>query len=431
MAFVRLETACGAALFVDRDKEESAISMLALVNVGSADELIFGEKIGIAHFFEHAVFERTKKFQNLQMLATLIEDVGGEVDAGTDLTTTVYWATAPKRSVRKAVEELHEMICNPIFEEDTVEKVAREIRQEVDETRDDPKNRLDEFFRATLFAGHPLANTCFWKSGDLSIITPNDLRRFHRLFYHPRNIIFIVVGGIKAKTAKRVIDEFFAEDWGGRFAKFPPRLSLPEGPQERFAVLSQAGLENAYVAIGNWFPEADKRNGIVAEVFSMMLNGIGRTSTNFLKGGFSFPMTECFRDSGLSYSLNIDVTSWRNIGEFVIDLYPKPHRIEEAIEALKKLIERVKTDSALLARAKKAATYNVVIAPTSVKDRVENASDEIQTFGAPVSSEKRNREIRSVRIGEVRRFVDEYLSPEKLVTAIIKSPSIEDLTPLV
>lgn len=430
VTFVRMETACGIPLFVDRDKEESAFSMLTLVNIGSADELTLGLKRGIAHFFEHMVFETTEEFPNLQTLASLIEDVGGEIDAGTDLTTTVYWSTAPKRSVRKAVKNLHQMICKPVFRKDSIKRVTLEIKQEVDENWDDPKSCLDEFFRATLFAGHPLSNTYCWKSEDLESITVHDLRRFHRSFYHPRNIIFIVAGGIRARTIRRIIDEFFTEDWTSQFAKIPPPLPLPQETQNKSATLLRRDLRNAYVAIGNWFPEAHKRNGVVAEVFAMMLNGIGRTSTNFLKGGFSFPMTQCFRDSGLSYSLNIDVTYWRNIGEFVINIYPKPHRVEEAIEQTQKLIDRVKSDPILLARAKKAATYNFDISPTSVKDRVESASDEIQAFGIPIPSEKRNREIKSVRISEIRRFVDEYLSPQKLVTAIIKPPSIENLTPL-
>ncbi len=430
MTFVRLKTACGATLLVNRDKEESAFSMLTLVNVGSADELALGLKRGIAHFFEHMVFETTEEFPNLQALASLIEDVGGEIDAGTDLTTTVYWSTAPKRSVRKAVKSLYQMICKPIFKKEGIERVTREIEQEVDENWDDPKNCLDEVFRATLFAGHPLSNTYCWRSEDLAPITVNDLRHFHRSFYHPRNIAFVVAGGIRARTMKRIVDEFFTEDWTGQFAKVPPPLPLPQEPRNKSATLLRRDLRNAYVAIGNWFPEANKRSGIVAEVFAMMLNGIGRTSTNFLKGGFSFPMTQCFRDSGLSYSLNIDVTYWRNIGEFVINLCPKPHRIKEAIEQAQKLINEVKSNQNLLARARKAATYNIDIAPTPVKDQVECASDEIQAFGIPIPSEKRNRDLRSVRIGEIRRFVDEFLSPEKMVTAVIKPPSIEDLSPL-
>ncbi|MEK9194251.1 MAG: hypothetical protein AAB884_00345, partial [Patescibacteria group bacterium] len=111
-------------------------------------------------------------------------------------------------------------------------------------------------------------------------------------------------------------------------------------------------------------------------------------------------------------------------------LCPKPHRIKEAIEQAQKLINEVKSNQNLLARARKAATYNIDIAPTPVKDQVECASDEIQAFGIPIPSEKRNRDLRSVRIGEIRRFVDEFLSPEKMVTAVIKPPSIEDLSPL-
>jgi predicted Zn-dependent peptidase len=420
MEFKKLETACGAPLFFLRDDYTNCIGLALYVKVGSADEEAgkTGLAYGVAHALEHMVFEKTESFPSIKELAGHIENVGGAIGAGTSRIGTFFWTLVPKQNLERGVRALYEMIVKPVFTEKLIEKEIRVIIQEMNEYEDTPNDFIEDAFHAALFKNSPLGHRVVGEEKEkLFALMPRDFQEFHKKFYYPENWSFIVSGEIEARAVKKVIDKYFG--WELKTNREPNNriFSMPL-PETRFKVIERCGIQNAYLMIGNAFPYFEERNGILADIFAVMLDGVTSLATDSGKG-FSFPMTEILRN-GITYSQAAEVIPYRNLGLFYIKLAPLPSRAEEAIMLTRKLIDVSKDDLRLLERAKKAMTNSDNLGVISLIDNLEAAGDEIGLFGKPISFKERDAQIKSVKIEEIKRFVDEFLSPEKLVTVILK-----------
>ena len=84
----------GLTVVIEEDDSAPVVSVQMWVKVGSADE---PQKLaGISHVFEHMLFKGTAK-KGVGQIATMIESVGGDINAYTSFDNTVYHLTVPSR----------------------------------------------------------------------------------------------------------------------------------------------------------------------------------------------------------------------------------------------------------------------------------------------------------------------------------------------
>ena len=101
-------------------KKDTKITSINLgVRVGSLYEDI-NEK-GISHFIEHMLFKGTSS-RNYEKLNDELEFLGGEYNAYTDYTSTVYTISCLEDEMKNAIEILGDMIINSSFKEKEIEK---------------------------------------------------------------------------------------------------------------------------------------------------------------------------------------------------------------------------------------------------------------------------------------------------------------------
>ena len=115
-------------------KETSLVAINLGVKIGS----IYEEKCekGICHFIEHMLFKGTRNRTNKELNDEL-EQLGGEYNAYTEYSSTVYNITALKEEAEAAVELLSDMIVNSNFPKAEMEKEREVILSELRSSRDD------------------------------------------------------------------------------------------------------------------------------------------------------------------------------------------------------------------------------------------------------------------------------------------------------
>ncbi|MEQ8198310.1 MAG: insulinase family protein, partial [Clostridiaceae bacterium] len=96
---------------INKDTQLSSLNLG--VKVGALYES--QDEKGVAHFIEHMLFKGTKLRSNEQLNCEL-ENLGGEYNAYTDYTSTVYSITCLQEEIENALELLSDMIINPVFE---------------------------------------------------------------------------------------------------------------------------------------------------------------------------------------------------------------------------------------------------------------------------------------------------------------------------
>ena len=130
-------------------KDSKAAAIEILVKAGSSYES--KKQLGISHFIEHMVFEGTKKRKNSRLIANEIEKLGGEINAYTTTDRTAFFIKILNKHFGKALDVLSDMVQNPTFANEFIEKERKVILKEIDMTNDQPRIFQWILFQKNLF----------------------------------------------------------------------------------------------------------------------------------------------------------------------------------------------------------------------------------------------------------------------------------------
>jgi hypothetical protein len=76
---------------------------------------------GIAHFVEHMLFKGTPG-RNAEEIAQQVDSIGGQIDAFTSKEYAGYYLKVLDEHLPLAVDILADLICNPLFADDDIER---------------------------------------------------------------------------------------------------------------------------------------------------------------------------------------------------------------------------------------------------------------------------------------------------------------------
>src|SRR5207302_4189760 len=109
------------------------------VGSGSRDE--HPDEHGVSHLLEHMAFKGTSR-RSARQFAEEIEAVGGDLNAATSIETTAYYARELKADVPLALDELSDILTDPIFESEELRREQNVIVQEIGATEDTPDDLI-------------------------------------------------------------------------------------------------------------------------------------------------------------------------------------------------------------------------------------------------------------------------------------------------
>lgn len=178
------------------------------VGVGSRDD--WQSKSGIAHFLEHAVYRRTKTRSSRQ-IAVQLDSVGAYSNAYTTKEITLFYVRATKFHFHKCFDILADIVLNPVFIKNEIDKERQIIIEEIKSYDDDPEEFIFDVADEVVFPEHPLGLSIDGTIDSLKSITPQDLHQFHQQFYQPNNIVIAVAGNISNETIVETVNKYFAD----------------------------------------------------------------------------------------------------------------------------------------------------------------------------------------------------------------------------
>ncbi|PSR28080.1 MAG: insulinase family protein [Sulfobacillus thermosulfidooxidans] len=146
---------------------------------------------GIAHFLEHKMFEKKGGGDAFDDFARL----GASSNAYTDYTSTTFLFQTTSH-VLDNLGNLLDFVQEPYFTDANVEKEKGIIEQEIRMYLDMPGDRLHSNLMKALYVNHPVRIDIAGTVESIRTITPEDLYTCYRTFYHPSNMVLLVIGDI-------------------------------------------------------------------------------------------------------------------------------------------------------------------------------------------------------------------------------------------
>src|SRR5262245_58845273 len=216
----------GLTLLVLVDKSAPVVSYFTWYKVGSRHEK--PGKTGLAHLFEHLMFNETENLR-AGTFDRKLEENGAETNAATWVDWTYYYESLPADRVGLAVTLEAERMARLVLREPQVvsekEVVANERRYRVD---DDVEGTANELLYKTAFTRHPYHWPTIGWMVDIQNFTPADCESFYRTYYAPNNATVVVVGALReADVLAKIRDAYGAIPP----STIPPEDTYPEPPQ--------------------------------------------------------------------------------------------------------------------------------------------------------------------------------------------------------
>jgi len=208
------------------DHAAPLVSFQTWFQVGSRDEQ--PGKTGMAHLFEHLMFNQTESMQPGEM-DRLIEQTGGDTNAATWVDWTYYRSTVPARDLDLVMRLEADRMQHLVLEDEQLESERDVVTNErLERVEDDVEGFMDEELFRTAFTTHPYHWPTIGWMDDIRGLAKPDIHEFYAAYYAPNNATIVVAGDVTEDELRRLLDRHY-----GRIPRteMVTRTEIVEPPQ--------------------------------------------------------------------------------------------------------------------------------------------------------------------------------------------------------
>lgn len=183
----------GLLIATERDPMLRTAGITVWVRVGSAQEA--GGEAGIAHFIEHMLFKGSRRRSALS-LAQKMDELGSTTNAMTGKEFTAFYAHVLGEHTEKALELLLQIIAEPTFPQDELDREKKVILEEIRSHEDSPDSLVHDLFLEKVWDGHPLGRHILGTEDSVKRFNRRSLLAFYRRYYRPDRMMITAAGDV-------------------------------------------------------------------------------------------------------------------------------------------------------------------------------------------------------------------------------------------
>jgi len=319
--FFRKRLENGMTVIFEQRKDSGVVSVAFAVKHGGIHEN--EEEKGISHFIEHMLYKGTKT-RNSKQISEAIEKNGGVLNGFTEEEMTAYWCKMPSKYLAIALDVLSDMILNPLFDEDELNKERKVIFEEMKMRKDRPDIYVIDKMQGLLFMGN-LSMDIIGTEKSMNSITREKLINKFKKVYVSSNLILSVVGDCDFKDLCVFCEKRFKKELG----------EIPEplvGFKNEQKIEKREGIGQVNMIFAYHSPKANENLSYPGQVLSCLM-----------AGGMSSRLFQEIREKrNLAYAVKGACNSAKRFGFSYIYVGTSKENVEKVkkliLEEFKKLI---------------------------------------------------------------------------------------------
>jgi len=366
---------------------------------------------GINSFLAVMVTKGTRNQSSLE-IAKKVERMAGSLNGFSGYNSFGFTFTFLSQHFEEAFNLLIEVIREPSFDKEEMEKRRRLILASIQQQEDDLGRLVFKLFRKTLYEKHPYRMDTLGTPDSIRRLTQKDLKEYYQRMVIPENMILTMVGDVDRKQVLVAVKKGFG-DLKRESLRIPSiSQELPILKKRRTEIAKMK--EQAHFVLGFLGVSFHHPDSYALTVLNAALSG---------QGGRLF--RELRDKESLAYAL--DFMAHPNLDPGFIGVYmgTHPNKLETAIEAVLRELEKVKVEGVTeeeMDRAKKYLIGNFEIGlQTNGAQANQMSLDELYGFGFD-HYQKYPQEIQKVTKEDVNRVAKQYFNIESYAIAIIRPP---------
>ena len=276
---------------------------------------------GIGHVVEHMVFKGTAT-RDAARINLDAESLGAEVNAHTDKDHSAFHLHGLPRDSDRFVAQLADLLLQPTFPDEELERERQVLLQEFSEDEDDPMAEAYRLFDRAAFGLHPLAQPAIGRRTNVERFTRADLQGWAQRQFSGHNLVLAAAGPLDPDRFVRQVDAAF----GAMPAGSPHRVAPPVwrgGLRSRR--LDTGG--QAHLVMG--FPCAPRGDE----------DALGELAAVLFGEGMSAPlMAELRERRGLVYYAACAADVLEPAGQWVVEASFAPRQLDAVLAAVAQLL---------------------------------------------------------------------------------------------
>lgn len=360
---------------------------------------------GSSHLIEHMAFKGTKN-RSAREIAESIDAVGGHLNAFTTKEYTCFYVKILDRHFRLGLDLLADLVINPLFSPEDLEKEKNVVLEEVKMYEDTPDELVFELFTQALLNDHPLGHSILGTPDSIKQLNRDRLLQYKERHYTPNNSCLAVAGNFNFDG---IIEEsnYF---WHKLAGQFQPQEEQPVKIQGRNH-LRPKNTEQVHLCLGApGFARQD------ADRYPLVvLNSI-------LGGSSSSRLFQTLREErGLVYATGSLYSAFRDLGLFSIYAGTSLQYYDEVLTLIRKELDSLQetpVSDEELNRAKEQIKGNMWLGLENTSNRMGRLAKSELFYGRYISPEEELAKIDQVSVDDLRRIA-KLFTPNLLTLAAI------------
>lgn len=313
----------------------NGITMLCRSNFNSPSVVISGyvatgsyldplDKLGLAHFTASALMRGTKT-QSFQTIFDKLESAGASMGFGASVHNTSFSGRALAEDLPLLVGLLADCLCRPAFPQEYYKRLQAQLLTSLSIRAQDTAEMSAITFDELLFGNHPYGRPEDGQIETIKKISQHDLVAFHEKYYHPKNMVIVVVGAVDAEKAFDCIEQALG-DWKNPSilpdAELPAILPIEKTIRKHLDI---GGKSQTDLIIGMQGPRRKSPDHMTASLGNNVLGQFGMMGR----------IGEAVREkAGLAYDASTSLNSWIDGGSWEVSAGVNPVNLDKAIELI-------------------------------------------------------------------------------------------------
>ena len=198
----------GLTVAVDPLAGAESVAVGLYASVGSRSEA--PSLGGLAHLVEHMVFKGAGG-RDTRLLAEVIEDVGGSLNAWTARDQTVFHGRALSRDLPLVTELIADLVRSPHLDEDHLAREKQVILSELGEVANSPDDLVHDHLFEAGFADQAIGRPVLGTEASVRAARREDCRGWLEQQFVPSRLVLAASGRVEANRVLKLAEQLFGD----------------------------------------------------------------------------------------------------------------------------------------------------------------------------------------------------------------------------
>lgn len=364
---------------------------------------------GAAHFLEHLLFKGTTKRPEAKIIAEEVDSVGGYMNAYTAEDHTSYYIKIPKNYVGLAFNILADILTDPLFDADEVERERGVILEEMNVYKDDPGRYVFDLTGDLLWPKDTLRTNVIGTPEIISKMPRQIIMDYFKNLYTMNNLVVSVAGNVSHARAVELAEELL----GGFNTKAKRGFEKIKHEQsDKISNVVHQDTNQSHIIVTGRAPMADAEDEAPFKILSTLL-GSGMSSRLFLN---------VRERKALAYTIFMSFSNFIDTGKFEIYAGVNNDKVEEAVGAITEELIKIRNegiDKKELDKAKEQVRGRMIMGLESNSAVADVMGSDLIVSGKVWTLDEMLARVDAVTAEAVQKAAIDYLQPENLHFAAI------------